>query len=75
MSDERTLNHFAMFSFNDLYWSLSPEEQRQLDEAWLAGLREAARQIHIYQVFPMACKIRSSSCVMRSMTLRSSPIW
>jgi chlorite dismutase len=52
MADERTLNHFALFSFTDMYWSLSSGERREIGKAWLAGLRQAAQQIHVYQVFP-----------------------
>ncbi|MFQ5857543.1 MAG: chlorite dismutase family protein [Anaerolineae bacterium] len=54
MVDERirTLNHFAMFSFNDVYWSLSSEERHKLGETWHAGLRQAAQRVDVYQVFP-----------------------
>ncbi len=49
---ERTLNHFALFAFNDAYWSLSPTERAVFREEWLAGLRAAAPRVDVYQVFP-----------------------
>ena len=49
---ERTLNHFALFAFNDAYWSLSPTERDGFREEWLAGLRAAAPRVDVYQVFP-----------------------
>ncbi|MDQ5851068.1 MAG: chlorite dismutase family protein, partial [Chloroflexota bacterium] len=49
---ERTLNHFALFAFNDAYWSLSPTEQAVFREEWLAGLQTAAPRVDVYQVFP-----------------------
>lgn len=54
MAEERirTLNHFSLFSFSDAYWSLSADERGELHTAWLAGLREAARRVDVYQVFP-----------------------
>lgn len=54
MAEERvgTLNHFATFSFNEAYWALSPHERRDLGKAWLAGLRDAAQRVDVYQVFP-----------------------
>ena len=54
MAEERirTLNHFAMFSFSNTYWALSSDDRRELGEGWLAGLREAAPRIDVYQVFP-----------------------
>ena len=52
MDDERMLSHFALFAFNDAYWSLPADERCARGQDWLAGLREAARQIHVYQIFP-----------------------
>ncbi|HYN90244.1 MAG TPA: chlorite dismutase family protein [Ardenticatenaceae bacterium] len=49
---ERTLNHFAFFTFDPSYWSLSPDERAALHSQWLAGLREAAPRVDIYQVYP-----------------------
>lgn len=48
----RSLNHFAMFAFNDAYWSLSSAERRGFGEEWLAGLRQAAARTYVYQLFP-----------------------
>jgi len=49
---ERTLNHFAVFSFTDAYWALSQHEKERLHNAWLDGLRTATGKVDIYQVFP-----------------------
>ena len=49
---ERTLNHFAFFTFSEAYWSGSATERTRCREEWLVGLREAAPQIDVYQVFP-----------------------
>jgi chlorite dismutase len=49
---ERTLNHFAVFTFNDAYWALSPEGRDDFRTRWLADLRDAAEQVNLYQVFP-----------------------
>jgi chlorite dismutase len=46
------LNHFALYSFTETYWQLSLEERRDFHQGWLAGLRQAAQQIHLYQIFP-----------------------
>jgi len=47
-----SLNHFALFAFKDTYWTLSSQARGELHEAWLAGLRDAAYKVEIYQVFP-----------------------
>ncbi len=52
MDDERILSHFALFSFHETYWSLPLDERHALGQAWLAGLRETAPKIHVYQIFP-----------------------
>ncbi len=49
---ERTLNHFAMFSFTDAYWALSSSARADVRDAWLAGVRESVAQTHVYQLFP-----------------------
>jgi len=49
---ERTLNHFAVFTFSDTYWSLAPEERADLGARWLANLRGAAERVDVYQIFP-----------------------
>ena len=48
----RTLNHFALYSFTESYWQLSSEERGWFHQKWLAGLRDAAQKVHLYQVFP-----------------------
>lgn len=54
MADERvrTLNHLALYAFDANYWSTSSDERRELATGWLGGLREAARRLDVYQVFP-----------------------
>jgi len=48
----KALNHYAFFRFSPLYYDLLPEERAELRQTWLAGLREAAPVVKIYQVFP-----------------------
>jgi chlorite dismutase len=48
----RTLNHFAFFKFKDAHAGLSAGERREFHTAWLAGLRDAAEQVDVYQVYP-----------------------
>ena len=48
----RILNHFTLYSFTESYWQLSSGARDEFHQQWLTGLREAAQQIHIYQVFP-----------------------
>jgi chlorite dismutase len=45
----RTLNHFALLSFKDAYWPLSPAARADFHRDWLAGLRAAAQSVQIYQ--------------------------
>ena len=45
----RTLNHFALLSFKDAYWPLSPVARAEFQQDWLAGLRAAAPTVQIYQ--------------------------
>lgn len=52
MAEQRSLNHFALFSFTDSYWSLSTEQRADVRSNWLAGLREAAPRVDVYQLFP-----------------------
>jgi chlorite dismutase len=49
---QRTLNHFALVSFSDHYWTLPPDLRAELHARWLLGLRAAAQQVDVYQVFP-----------------------
>lgn len=52
----RTLNHFAYYAFTQSYWQLSHQERNAFHQEWLAGLRQTAQQVHIYQVFPSAAE-------------------
>jgi len=45
----RTLNHFALLSFKDAYWPLSPAARAEFHRDWLAGLRAAAHSVQVYQ--------------------------
>ena len=49
---ERTLNHYAFWSFTEPYWSLSTTERAEFRASLLDGLRAAAQQVDVYQVFP-----------------------
>ncbi len=48
----RTLNHFALFTFKDAYWTLDTDACTEFHRAWLRSLRAAARNVAVYQVFP-----------------------
>ncbi len=48
----RTLNHFAFFAFTAAHAALTPRERREFHARWLAGLREAAQPLQVYQVYP-----------------------
>jgi chlorite dismutase len=48
----RTLSHYAVISFTDAYWNLGSKEREEFHNTWLAGLRDAATRVDIYQVFP-----------------------
>ena len=45
----RTLNHYALVSFKDAYWSLSTKEREDFHKKWLSGLRAAAQKVDIFQ--------------------------
>ena len=45
----RTLNHFALWAFAPQYWALSSAARADLHREWLAGLRDAAPSVQIYQ--------------------------
>lgn len=47
-----TLNHFTFFQFTQRYFTQPPEKRRQYQAALLSGLRQAARQLDLYQVYP-----------------------
>jgi chlorite dismutase len=48
----RTLNHFALLSFTEAYWTQDSQARADFHARWLAGLRAAARKVDLYQVFP-----------------------
>ncbi len=45
----RTLNHYAMISFRDAYWSLPSKERDEFHKKWLSGLRAASQKVDIFQ--------------------------
>ena len=45
----RTLNHFSLYAFTDVYWSLNKEEKSSFHGDWLAGLRASAHTIDVFQ--------------------------
>lgn len=49
---ERTLNHFALYTFTAEYWRMSEAERDQAISTWIRNLRAAAQAVHVYQVFP-----------------------
>jgi chlorite dismutase len=48
----RILNHFAFFKFKDAHAVLTSSQRQEFQAGWLAGLRDAAQQVDIYQVYP-----------------------
>jgi chlorite dismutase len=48
----RTLSHFALAAFKDAYWTLDGKARADVQQRWLRGLRDAARSVYLYQVFP-----------------------
>lgn len=49
---ERTLSHFALFTFTDSYWTLAADERQAIGDGWLPALQRAATRVDFYQVFP-----------------------
>lgn len=45
----RTLNHFALISFKETYWSLPSNEREEFHNKWLDGLCAAAQKVDIFQ--------------------------
>ena len=45
----RTLNHYALISFKDAYWTLAANEREEFHTKWLSGLRAAAKKVDIFQ--------------------------
>jgi len=54
---DRSLNHFAFYSFTDAYWNLSSGERDAFQQEWLGGLNSAAPRVDIYQIFPARADI------------------
>jgi chlorite dismutase len=52
-STRLTLNHFALVSFTDRYWSAAVGDRLQLHRDWLGAIRRAASVTHVYQAFGM----------------------
>jgi len=48
-SASRTLNYFSLYAFKDAHAGLDPSERAAFHSAWLAGLRDAARTVDIFQ--------------------------
>jgi chlorite dismutase len=46
-----TLVHFALVRFSDGYWRLGAEARGRVRADWLAGVRDAAEALHLYQLF------------------------
>jgi chlorite dismutase len=47
-----SLNHFTLFNFTKEYYLLPSSEREDLSASWLEGLRSAAQNLDIYQVYP-----------------------
>ena len=45
----RALNHFALFTFKEAYWSSPAAARAEFHNDWLVGLRAAAQAVYIYQ--------------------------
>ncbi len=45
----RTLNHYALISFKESYWSLSTKAREEFHKDWLNGLCTAAQKVDIFQ--------------------------
>jgi len=50
----KTINHFAMCRFTPAYYTLPAQAKEDCRAGLLAGLRDAAEHVDIYQVFPAA---------------------
>lgn len=44
----RTLNHYALISFKESYWTLSTQERQEFHQQWLNGLCTAASKVDIF---------------------------
>lgn len=59
MSEEtqRSLNHFAGFSFLPSYWNLSSEDQTHVLQSFRSGLSGALAAFYVYQVYPSQAEV------------------
>lgn len=48
----RALSHFAFFKFKDAHFALTSKERQEFHANWLAGLRDAAQHLDVYQIYP-----------------------
>jgi chlorite dismutase len=46
---QRTFNHFTMIAFKEAYWSLSTGQRLEFQQSWLAGLRQVAGKVDVFQ--------------------------
>lgn len=46
---QRTLNHYALITFKEAYWSLSVGEREGFHKNWLTALRASAQKVDIFQ--------------------------
>jgi chlorite dismutase len=46
---QRTLNHYALIAFKDVYWSLNVGEREDFHKNWLTALRASAQKVDIFQ--------------------------
>jgi chlorite dismutase len=51
------LNHFAFYSFQDAYFDLLKPERKTVHQKLLAGLRDAATNVDIYQIYPVQASV------------------
>ncbi|MGD2116647.1 MAG: chlorite dismutase family protein [Acidobacteriota bacterium] len=49
---DRTLGHFACFTLGDAFWSLGPEDRRELLDDLMRDARDAAPRVELYQLYP-----------------------
>ncbi|HSO28136.1 MAG TPA: hypothetical protein VLS48_08710, partial [Anaerolineales bacterium] len=49
----RSLNHFALYRFTPRYYESEIANRREAVQAWLAGMRQAAPAVFLYQAYPL----------------------
>ena len=50
-ASQRTMSHFALAALKDSYWMLDARARAEVQQRWLAGLRDAAPSTYLYQLF------------------------